>query len=144
MKKLVVCIVLLMLLFPLGAAQTLETDPNPELELTIDSRFSTWGGISFRVRNSGDAPAHNVSLPEYQINTTGFVIYNGREMGWAYYESVEVIGVLESNDWVKGFHSINFFGFGTFTVTMTVTCDEGVTATGTGNGVVFGTCMFIP
>lgn len=78
MKKLFVCIVFSMLLFPLATAQTLETDPSPDLRFTIDSRFSTWGGIFFSVRNSGDAPAHNVSLQGYQINSTDFVIYNCR------------------------------------------------------------------
>ncbi len=138
--------IFLMLLFPLSTAQTLETDtdPSPDLRVTIDSHFSTWGGIFFSVRNSGDAPAHNVSLQGYQINSTDFVIYNCRGISWIYHEAVETIGVLESGQRVSGFFDISFFGFGTFTVTITVTYDEGVTATGTGNGIVFGTFMFIP
>lgn len=67
-----------MLLFPLGTAQTLETDPSPELQLNTPShlRYQNSNVMIIGVKNVGDAPAHNVTLHELQINTTSYMIYN--------------------------------------------------------------------
>ena len=143
MKKKVIISVLLvggMLLLPIGASESLKNESGPEFEIYLGSSIGPsfdYESIQIFVKNIGDAPAHNVTLTDFQIN--GSVVYNNRGAYWFGKNDF-----LEPGEIMSGFPKTAMIGFGKFTVEMTITCDEEVNATGTGDGVIFGFIVFIP
>lgn len=139
-KKLAVvtiCLLIIGMSLPIITAENTGGESGPELEVglypCIGNGLSGYG-LEVAVKNIGDTTAHNVTLTDLSID--GMVLYNNRETEWN--RDVEP-GVT-----LLGYPESLFLGFGTFTATMTVTCDEGVNATGTGNGLIFGPLIFVP
>jgi hypothetical protein len=134
-KTAILAMVLLImgLSIPLTPAEDTSNESGPEFEVGLEFCISIYGP-SIYVKNIGDATAHNVKLIDLDID--GFVVYNNR--------------VTSFRDDVEPGHAIFtypnsfFIGFGIFTVSITVTCDEGVTGTGTGNGIIIGPIIFVP
>ena len=126
-----------MLFLPMTSALTVETESGPDLEVflwTCIGNGFRQDNLEIAVKNVGDSTAHNVTLTDLIID--GNVIYNNRITEWG--RDIEPGSTLIDNP-----RSL-FFGFGVFKATMNVTCDEGVTGTGTGNGVMLGFLIFVP
>ncbi len=138
-----IVVIMSMLLLPIIPANTFEDEPNPEFEVSLATTLGLsfeYGGIQIYVKNVGDAPAHNVTLTDLQMD--GLVVYNNRGMEWGpHYEESKI---LEPGEQVSGHPQTCIFGFGRFTVNMTISCDEGISSTGTGNGIILGFLIFVP
>lgn len=129
-----------MLFLPVTIAETHRFESSPDFEIYLGSSIGPsfdYESIQIYVKNTGDAPAHNVTLTDFQIN--GSVVYNNRGAYWFGKNDF-----LEPGEIMSGFPKTAMIGFGKFTVEMTITCDEGVNATGTGDGVIFGFIVFVP
>ena len=142
MKKMIIPLLLVvsMLVLPMVSSEnTNESGPEFEvgLETTIALSFD-YGGIQMYVKNIGDAPAHNVTLTDFQMD--GSVVYNNRGAYWFGSENA----VLEPGERIGAYPMTSIFGFGRFTATMTVTCDEGINGTGSGNGIILGFLIYVP
>lgn len=146
MKKvaiILIAVMVSMLFLPNVSANTIHKDPSPEFEVYLGTSLGlsfNYGGIEIYVRNIGDAPAHNVTSMNLEMD--GMVIYNDRGIEWgpSYDESL----LLEPGDQIGGYPKTAIFGFGRFTVNMTITCDEGIIGMGTGNGIILGFLVFVP
>jgi hypothetical protein len=132
----IISMMLLLSAFSFSTAVSEQTT-GPELKVGL------WTCIGFgfsehtmeiAVENIGDSTAHNVVLTDLTIN--GMVIYNNRETEWGRDVSPGTTMLACPNSM--------FLGVGPFEATMTVTCDEGVQATGTGNGIMIGPLIFVP
>ena len=142
MKNLIIplSIVVSMLFLPLSIAEPpQQIGPILEvgLETTIAPSFD-YGGIQLYVENIGDTPAHNITLTDFYMD--GHVIYNNRGVFW-FSDKEEV---LEPGQRAGGYPLTSIIGLGKFTATMTVSCDEGITATGSGTGLILGFIIFVP
>jgi hypothetical protein len=114
-----------------------EKTAEPELEVglwTCIGNGLSEHSLEISVKNVGESTAHNIVLTDITIK--GLVIYNNRETAWN--------RDVEPDHTLIDCPNTLFLGFGPFTATMTVTCDEGVTATGTGNGLTLGPLIFVP
>ena len=134
-KTAIVIMVFLMLglVVPLTTAGNISNESGPEFEVGIWSCISMTGPEIY-VKNIGDATAHNVRLIDLTID--GFVVYNNLVTNWR--------RDAEPGYTILDYPNSLFIGFGMFTATITVTCDEGVTGTGSGNGIMIGPLMFVP
>jgi hypothetical protein len=118
---------------PLTTAENISNESGPEFEVGLEFCISVHGP-SIYVKNVGDATAHNVKLTDLTVD--GFVVYNNR--------------VTSFRDDVEPGHAIFtypnsfFIGFGIFKASITVTCDEGITGTGIGNGIIIGPLIIVP
>ena len=116
---------------------TVPNESTPELDVFLWTSIGnglTGYGLEIAVKNTGDAIAHNVTLTDLAIN--GMVIYNNRPTEW--HRDVEPGTTLLE------YPETLFLGVGSFKATMTVTCDEGINATGSGSGLIFGPLIFVP
>jgi hypothetical protein len=121
---------------PLITAESTANNTGPEFEIGLYpgiGRGLNFQGFEISVKNIGNSTAHNVTLTNLSIE--GNVIYNNRVTKW--YRDIEPGTTL------LGYPHNLFLGMGRFTATMTVTCDEGITDTGSGNGFIFGTLIFV-
>jgi len=107
--------------------------PGPEFEVGFETCISVHGPEIY-VKNIGDATAHNVKLIDLTIH--GFIVYNNRVTSFR--------DEVEQGHTAFTYPNSLFVGFGIFRATITVTCDEGVTGTGSGNGIIFGPLIFVP
>lgn len=146
MKKSVIVLVFIMigmLLLPIGTAEKNESESDIQFKVYLGTSLGLsfeYGALQIYVENVGDKPAHNVTLTDFQMD--GNIIYNDRGMDWGpFYEENTVV---EPGETISGYPATSILGLGRFTTTMTVTCDEGVTSTGTGNGIILGFLIFVP
>ena len=124
-----------MSLTTITAENTIDSGPAFEIGLATAIGNGLAGqGLTITVKNVGDMTVHNVTLTDLGID--GKVLYNNRITEW--YRDIEPGHTLYDEP-----NSL-FFGLGMFTATMTVTCDEEITETGTGNGIMFGPLIFVP
>ncbi len=124
-----------MSLTTITAENTIDSGPAFEIGLATAIGNGLAGqGLTITVKNIGDMTAHNVTLTDLSID--GKVLYNNRITEWN--RDIEPGHTLYDEP-----NSL-FFGLGMFTATMTVTCDEEITETGTGNGIMFGPLIFVP
>jgi hypothetical protein len=126
-----------MLVLPISAFEINEEKSTPELDVFLWTSIGnglTGYGLEIAVKNTGEATAHNVVLTDLTIN--GMVMYNNRPTEWS--------RDIEPGTTLLDYPESLFLGFGPFTATMTVTCDEDVTATGSGNGLIIGPLIFVP
>ena len=124
-----------MSLTTITAENTIDSGPAFEIGLATAIGNGLAGqGLTITVKNVGDMTVHNVTLTDLSID--GKVLYNNRITEW--YRDIEPGHTLYDEP-----NSL-FFGLGMFTATMTVTCDEEITETGTGNGIMFGPLIFVP
>ena len=124
-----------MSLTTITAENTIDSGPAFEIGLaTAIGNGLTGQGLTITVKNVGDMTVHNVTLTDLSID--GKVLYNNRITEW--HRDIEPGHTLYDEP-----NSL-FFGLGMFTATMTVTCDEEITETGTGNGIMFGPLIFVP
>ena len=134
-KTAIMAIILLMCgqVLPFCIAENSVNEPGPEFEVGLATCISIHGP-EISVKNIGDAIAHNVKLIDLTIQ--GFVVYNNRVTSFR--------DEVEPGHTAFSYPNSLFVGFGIFRATMTVTCDEGVTGTGSGNGIIFGPLIFVP
>jgi len=139
MKKNTIVILLILtsiVVVPVFSADQ-STDSGVEFEVGLYPSVGnglTMQGLEIAVKNIGDTTAHNVTLID--LNIEGNVLYNNREAAW--YRDVEPGHTL-----INSPYSL-LLGFGIFKATITVTCDEGITGTGTGNGLILGALILVP
>ena len=143
MKKIAVILIVLMLSFvftPLLTAESIETEPAPAFKIYLGSSiyFTMNDRPQIYIKNIGNAPAHNVTLTNLQMD--GLIVYNDRGIDWGPFDN----SVLEPGEQVSGYLATTLFGFGRFTASMTVSCDEGINETDTGYGIILGFLVFIP
>jgi len=133
-----------MSLTTITAENTIDSGPAFEIGLATAIGNGLAGqGLTITVKNVGDMTVHNVTLTDLNVgdmtvhNVTltdlsidGKILYNNRITEW--HRDIEPGHTLYDEP-----NSL-FFGLGMFTATMTVTCDEEITETGTGNGIMFG------
>jgi len=134
---LIIAFVIIGLSFPLVTAGNTSKNSGPEFEIGLYTSIAwglTYNGLSISVKNIGDSTAHNVTLTNLSIK--GNVLYNNRVTKWE--------RDIEPGTTLLGSPYTMFIGLGRFTATMTITCDEGITDTGSGNGFIFGSLIFVP
>ena len=132
-KTLVVIVICLMMLMSLPVVMgTTHNESEPVLNVVILRGFQFYGP-SFKVKNIGDEPVHNVELTDIAVE--GDVIYNNR--------SEKIADELEPGFWTINEVNSYFIGYGVFSIIITVTCDEGVFYSDKTNGIIIGPLMFI-
>ena len=134
-KKIIILglMIITIITVPLTTAENNYENSGPILEVGLSTYLGTNGPKIF-VRNIGDEIAHNVKL--VNLSVVGNVVYNNRVTYWE--------KDVSPDSTISDYPNSLFFGLGVFTATITVSCDEGVTTTGSGNGIVFGLILFVP
>jgi hypothetical protein len=136
MKKIIIVSIVCLMFWqglPILIAEHTMKESGPEFEVGLWTCISVEGPEIY-VKNIGDATAHNVTLTDLAIN--GFVVYNNRITHWR--------RDVEPGHALLDYPNSLFIGFGIFSASITVTCDEGVTGTGSGNGIIIGPLIFVP
>ncbi len=145
MKKIAILLIAVMIgifFLPMIPAEIYTEEPSPAFKIYLGSAiyFTMNNQIQIYVKNTGNAPAHNVTLTELKMSSNGLIVYNDRGADWHNNENI----VLEPGDQISGHLATTVFGLGRFTANMNVTCSECINGTGTGNGIVIGFLVFIP
>ena len=137
MKKRIVCIFVMILLFATTMPMTVTANEEPMLKVDIQHGFP-YLQLIFFVKNIGDATIHNVTFTDVSIS--GNVVYNNRG-----YISIYNNNTNDIEPGNQGYGSVDslIVGRGVFTVIITVTCDEGTFYSDKTYGLIFGPFMLV-